>query len=148
MALMRWRPFEELMSIQEEINRIFDNFFSRFPQKVEVGRGAWSPSVDISETEDEVVVTAELPGMSKEDIKISLQDNVLYLKGEKKQEKESKGKNFHRIERRYGSFQRAFSLPVAVITDKIKANYRNGVLTIRLPKAEEAKPKEIPVVVE
>jgi len=103
----------------------------------------WSPTVDISETKDEVIVKAEVPGMTKEDISVFLQDNVLTLRGEKKQEKEEKDKTFHRVERSYGSFVRSFTLPTLVQADKVKAAYKVGVLQITLPKAEEVKPKEI-----
>ncbi len=107
----------------------------------------WSPTVDISETKDEVIVKAEVPGMTKEDISVFLQDNVLTLRGEKKQEKEEKDKTFHRVERSYGSFVRSFTLPTLVQADKVKAAYKVGVLQITLPKAEEVKPKEILVSV-
>jgi HSP20 family protein len=110
--------------------------------------GVWSPSVDVSETKDNVVIKAEIPGMTKDDVKISIQDNVITLKGEKKQEKEEKDANYHRIERSYGSFCRSFTLPAAVKADKIKATYKDGILNVTLPKTEEVKPKEIPINVE
>jgi HSP20 family protein len=103
--------------------------------------------VDISENKDSIHVDVEIPGMKKEDIKISLENNVLMLKGEKKQEREINEENCHRLERRYGSFVRSFELPMPVQADKIKASYKNGVLHVELPKAEEVKPKEIPIEV-
>jgi len=148
MALIRWSPFRDLVSIQDEMNRLFNDYFSKPLSEGKEGTILWNPTVDISETKDDVVVSAEFPGMKKEDIKISLQDNVLTLMGEKKQDKEEKNKNYHRIERSYGVFQRSFVLPATVQSDKVNANYKDGVLSITLPKAEEAKPKEIEISVE
>lgn len=144
MTLVRWRPFKDVVSIQDEMNRLFDGFFSRVPSRFD---SDWSPNVDVSETKDDIVVKAEVPGLGKEDIKITLQDNVLTLKGEKKQEKEEKDTNFYGMERSYGSFTRSFNLPTLVLADKIKASYKDGVLNITLPKAEEVKPKQIPIEV-
>jgi HSP20 family protein len=148
MAITRWRPLRDLVSMQDEMNRLFDDFFGRPLVRAEWTEGVWSPIVDVSEDKDNVIVKAEMPGMKKEDVKISIQDNVLTLKGEKKQEKEEKDANYHRIERSYGSFSRSFTLPTSVKADKVKASYKDGVLNITLPKTEEAKPKEIPVSVE
>jgi len=131
-----------MVSIQDEMNRVFDGFFGRFPSRFDT---EWSPNVDISETKDDFVVKAEVPGMEKEDVKITLQDNVLTLKGEKKQEKEDA--TCYRMERSYGSFVRSFSLPTVIRADKIKASYKDGILNITLPKAEEVKPKQIPIEV-
>jgi HSP20 family protein len=135
MAIIRWRPWGSLG----------DDLLSRVPVGHEECR--WVPAVDISEDEDNLFVDVEVPGMKKEDIKVSLEHNVLSLKGEKKQEKEVKEENYHRWERCYGSFSRAFELPIPVEADKIKASYRDGVLHVKLPKAEEVKPKEIPIEV-
>jgi HSP20 family protein len=148
MAITRWRPFRDLVSIQDEMNRLFEDFFGHTPVRAGWTEGVWNPSVDVSEDKDNVVIKAEMPGMTKDDVKISVQDNVLTLKGEKKQEKEEKEKNYHRIERSYGSFCRSFQLPTTVKTDKIKANYKDGVLSVTLPKTEEVKPKEIPISIE
>jgi HSP20 family protein len=111
------------------------------------GLSYWTPAVDIVEHANEYVVKVELPGLSKEDVKITLESNVLTIRGEKKQANETKDKNFHRIERAYGLFQRSFSMPMAVNSEKIDAVYQDGILTITLPKAEEAKPKQIEVKV-
>ncbi|MDZ7261227.1 MAG: Hsp20/alpha crystallin family protein [candidate division KSB1 bacterium] len=147
MAIVRWRPFfSEMESLRRDMDRLFDSFFRRYPEE-EVA-ATWQPLVDIAETKDDFIVTAEVPGMSKDDVKISLTNNVLTLKGEKKEEKEIKDKNFHRVERCYGSFQRSFTLPTEVQADKVKASYKDGVLKITLPKKEEVKPKEIAVTVE
>ncbi len=150
MALVRWRPFDDLMSLQEEVSRFFDEFFGeRLPVwRSEEAPSAWIPRVDISETDEEILVRADVPGMEKDDIKITLSDNVLTISGEKKVERDEKRENFHRVERVFGSFKRSFYIPTNVDPNKITASYKNGVLTIRLPKKEEAKPKEIPVQVE
>ena len=111
------------------------------------GTSAWTPAVDVAEHDDEYQVKIELPGVSKDDVKITMQDNVLTVRGEKKQEKESKSSNYHRVERAYGSFQRSFTLPTSVKHDRIEASYKDGILTIALPKAEESKPKQIEVKV-
>ncbi len=147
MTLVRWSPVRDMVGIQDEMNRLFNALFEKSPERRESGVTAWSPLVDISEMEDEILVTVEVPGMKKEDINITIQDNVLTLKGEKKQVEEDKNKNFHRVERIYGTFERSFSLPSTVQTDRVKAVYKDGVLNITLPKSEEAKPKEIAISV-
>jgi HSP20 family protein len=144
MTLVRWRPMRDVWSIQDEINRTFDNFFGR-TEREEWTESRWAPAVDISENKDDLMVNVEVPGMKKEDIKVTLQDGILTVKGERKQEKEEKDKNFHRVERSYGSFCRSFTLPTTVQGDKIKANYKDGILMISLPKVEEVKPKEISI---
>jgi HSP20 family protein len=135
MAIIRWNPWRDWAG----------DFFDLVPLRREESR--WIPAVDISENDGSLFVDVEIPGMKKEDIKVSLEKNVLSLKGEKKQEKEVKEENYHRWERSYGSFVRSFELPMPVQADKIKANYRDGVLHVELPKAEEIKPKEIPIEV-
>ena len=149
MTLIRWSPVRGMLGIQDDMNRLFNAFLSSVTEKTEKGALMWNPLVDIAETDDEIVVTAEFPGMNKSDINITMQDNVLTLKGEKKQSGiENKEKNYHRLERSYGSFERSFSLPVTIKQDKIKAAFMDGILTIRLPKSAEAKPKEVPITVE
>jgi HSP20 family protein len=108
----------------------------------------WNPYVDIAETDNEIIVSAELPGVGKDDVKISIQDDTLVLRGEKRQEKDEKKENYHRVERSYGAFQRTIGLPVSADSGKIKAKFKDGVLKINLPKKEEAKLKEIPISVE
>jgi len=155
MSLIRWNPTHELdrwpsdfFGIQREINRVFDNFVRGGVQADESFMTSyWTPAVDIAEQENEYIVKMELPGVNKDDVKISLESNILTIKGEKKQEKEEKSKNLHRVERSYGSFQRSFTLPMTVKSDKIDAVFKDGVLSISLPKAEEAKPKQIEVKV-
>ncbi len=148
MALTRWNPFRGLVSVPQEVDRLFDDFFGRFPVELNGGAGTWSPAVDVSEDKDNIYFTVEIPGMSKEDVKITLQDNILTIRGEKKQEMEKKDAKYHRLERSYGSFTRSFSLPTGVVPDKIKAQYKDGLLKVTLPKAEQVKPKEIPIAVE
>ncbi len=153
MAITRLKPFEDLMSVQDEVSRFLDEFLgTRFASSIakrsEESTIDWIPRVDISETDDEIIVKADAPGMKKDDIKVTLSENVLTISGEKKAEREDKKKNYHRIERVFGSFTRSFYIPTNVDSSKIKASYENGVLTVTLPKKEEAKPKEIPIEVE
>ncbi|HPS41023.1 MAG TPA: Hsp20/alpha crystallin family protein [Anaerolineaceae bacterium] len=133
---------EPMMAIQNEMNRMFDQFFTDpftlLPIPGTRLAAEFSPRVDISETDTEVKVVAELPGMDEKDINLSLEDNALILSGEKKSDVEEKGKTFHRVERTYGSFQRVIPLNVEVDEDKANASFKNGVLTITLPKAAEA----------
>jgi len=154
MSLVRWNPARDLATwpsdlfgVQREMNRLFDNFFRGTDRGDDAALTAWSPAVDIAEHDSEYLVNVELPGVTKEDVKITLESNILTVHGEKKQEKETKKENYHRVERSYGSFQRSFALPSTVKSEKIDAAFNNGVLSIRLPKAEEAKPKQIEVKV-
>ncbi len=141
-----WSPFKDIVNMQREVGRLFDGLFADFDEN---GNSvtSWLPRADVIENGDAYIIKTELPGVDKNDVKITVRDNVLTLKGEKKQEKEEKGHNFHRVERSYGTFERSFSLPTGVKNDKIDAAYKDGVLTITLPKVEEAKPKEIEVKV-
>jgi len=154
MSLVRWNPARDLATwpsdlfgMQREMNRMFDNFFRGTDRSEDYTLAAWTPAVDIAEHDDEYIVKVELPGVNKDEVKITLESNILTLHGEKKQEKETKKENYHRVERSYGSFQRSFTLPTNVKSDKIDAAYKDGILTINLPKAEEAKPKQIEVKV-
>ncbi len=149
MALVRWSPYRDLMNIQDEFNRMIDRFFGRdfFGDLESISTDVFYPAMDVKETKDKFIVTAELPGMKKEDIHIKFQDGALILEAERKEEKEEKDQNYHRRERHYGKFYRSFLLPTKIQADKINAKYKDGVLTIELPKAEEAKPKEIEVKV-
>lgn len=143
MTLVRWSPWRDVMSVQDEMNRLLNGLVARRAS----GSGAedWVPSVDISETDDGFIVTADVPGMTGDDIKISVANNVLTLRGDKKNVREDKGENYHRVERVFGSFERTFSLPSGVDSENIRAKYKDGVLEIRLPKSKEAKPQEIKV---
>ncbi len=138
MSIIRYR---NLMPLPTDLNQFFGNFGLDFWNTDSI----WSPSVDVIESENGFEIKAEIPGVEKDEIKISVEDHVLTLSGERKHEKEEKDKNYHRIERSYGKFQRAFQLPNGVQSDAIDANYVNGILTIRIPKSEEVKPKEISI---
>jgi len=111
----------------------------------ELSTRSWAPPVDIYETEDAIVLKAELPGVDPKDVEVRVEDNTLYLKGERQFEKEVKEQNYHRVERSYGSFARSFSLPNSISADKVKAEYKDGLLTLTMPKREEAKPKTIKI---
>lgn len=148
MAVVRWiNPVRELSTMQDRMNRLFEDFFGRTggAQEVEFAAGAWAPIVDIYESDNEIVVTAELPGLEKEQVGVEYKDGVLTLRGERKLEREVKEESYHRMERSYGSFHRSFTLPGSVDADKINARMKNGVLEIHLPKKEAAKPKQIKV---
>jgi len=148
MAIVRWDPFRELSAAQERMNRLLGDVYRAADDDV-MRRGAWAPPVDIYDSgSHELVIKAELPDMSKEDIDITVENNMLTLRGEKKMDSSIKEEHCHRIERTYGSFSRSFSLPATVDTTKVSADYKNGVLTIKLPVREEAKPKQIQVQVQ
>ena len=145
--LTKWEPIPEIVSLQDEMNRLFLDFFGRTPGRRMMSDGLWAPIMDIEETKDDIIVKAEIPGMTKDDVKIQVTGDMLTISGERKREEESKDKTYHRIERSYGQFQRMITLPSEVQSAKAKASYENGVLTIRLPKSEEVKPKEISIEV-
>jgi HSP20 family protein len=145
MALTRWDPFRELNIMQERMNRLFDDAGRGWRGDEPSSTTAWSPAVDIYETENEIMVQAELPGVDRKDIVLNLEKNVLTLKGERHFEKETKQENYHRIERAYGGFSRSFSIPAIVDEEKIRADYKDGILKIALPKKEQVKPKQIQI---
>lgn len=146
MSIIRWEPFRDLVSTHDHFNQLFNETFARaFGNQQEVSPRAWVPPVDIGETEDSLVLKAELPGIKPDDVEIRVEDNTLYLKGERKFEKEVKEENLHQVERSYGTFSRSFALPSSIDSDKVKAEYQNGVLTLTMPKREEAKPKTIKI---
>jgi HSP20 family protein len=141
MAVSRWNPFQELFALQDEMNRLFEDTLrgpSRRPSP-----NAWLPPVDIFETADNFEIKVELPGVKKEEVTLEVRENTLTLRGERRQEKDTKEQGVHRIERVYGPFLRSFTLPSNIDTNNVKAVFQDGVLTIVLPKAEEAKPKQI-----
>jgi len=143
-ALMPWTG---MTSLKNEMDRLFDRFFEpRWEEFPAVGE--WAPSLDLSETKDAFVVKAEVPGMDPKDIQVSLQENLLTIKGEKRQEREEKEERYHRIERSYGAFTRSMRLPVAVDGMKVDAKFKNGLLTVTLPKTPGAKGTTIPVKAE
>ena len=145
MAIVKWDPFRDMVTIKDRMNRLFDEVFSKsnFYGDENMADGLWSPCVDIYETEDSVVLKAELPEMDENDIDIKLEDNVLTIKGERKLENETKKENYYRIERSYGSFSRSFSIPSRVDQDKVSANCKDGVLKVTMPKKKETQQKKI-----
>jgi HSP20 family protein len=148
MALVRWDPFRELEDMSERLNRVFTRPALRtMGGKEHLTVADWIPTVDISETDGEYLIKAELPEVKKEDVKVTVEDGVLTLQGERRQEKEEKGKRFHRVERSYGSFVRSFTLPESVDEGAVRAEYKDGMLNLHLPKTEKVKPKAIDVKV-
>jgi HSP20 family protein len=146
MAIVRWDSSRDAAALQERISRMLEGFYVR-PQE-DLTRGAWAPAVDIySNGQHELVLKAELPDMKEEEFEVTIEDNTLTLRGEKKLDTEVSEEHFHRIERSYGSFARSFALPPTVDAGKVSAEYKAGVLTVRLPMREEAKPKQIKVAV-
>ena len=146
MAIVRWDPFRDLVGLQDRMNRMFDESFrgiSRPGGEDWALGGSWAPAVDIYEHEGNIVLKAELPGVDPKDVDVRVENNVLTLRGERKVDNEVKQENYHRVERAYGSFTRSFTLPSVVDLEKIKADYKDGVLKVTLPKREEAKPKQI-----
>jgi HSP20 family protein len=151
MAIVRWDPFRELEEMSDRLNRVFARGAlsrgSAEEAKDTMTRFDWAPTVDIAETAEEFQIKAELPEVKKEDVKVAVDQRVLRIEGERKQEKEEKGKKFHRVERSYGSFLRTFTLPDNVDEGNVKAEFKDGVLNVRLPKTEKAKPKAIDIKV-
>lgn len=149
MALVRWRnrneaaPWSALRELEDEMSRVFGDQGPGWPGLAT----EWIPSVDLNEKDDEYVLEADLPGMTKDDIEVVAMDNAITVKGERKGEHESTGKGYHRFERRYGSFQRTFEIPGGFDSDKVDAKYEDGVLRVKLPKREESKPKQLNVKV-
>ncbi len=139
-GLMLWNPFVEVERIRREFDRLLEELMPR-----EEAERAFAPVVDVYETDQDLVVKAELPGVKKENLEVSIRDNALYIKGEKKEEKEEKTETYHRVERVYGRFERTIPLPTDVKLESAKAEFKDGVLEIRIPKAEGAKEKKIEI---
>ncbi len=146
MPIVRWDPFSDLVQLRDDIGRWFGG--TEKEGKLEKKSATWSPDVDIKESETDITLKADLPGMKKEDIEVSLDNDVLSIKGERKFEKEEKGKDFVRVERSYGSFYRSFTVGIPVKEDEIKASYKEGVLEVVIPKAEVKKAKKVEVKTE
>jgi HSP20 family protein len=141
--MIRWNRFRNPSSLQEQVNRLFE---SSSPAKGDTSTlTTWAPAVDIYETENELVIKADLPEVNEQDLDIRVENNTLTIAGERKFEEKVKEDNYLRIERSYGSFSRSFSLPTTVNTEAIKAEYKNGVLTVELPKRAESKPKQVKI---
>jgi HSP20 family protein len=145
MTLVRFTPARDLFGAHNRLNQIFNTMFSDQAPGLYQETGTWAPEVDVEETVDAIVLRADLPGMSKKNMHIAVEDGRLTISGERKNEVSEEGKNFHRIERTYGSFCRSFTLPATVLGDKVEATYRDGVLKVTVPKAEEVKPREIEI---
>ena len=146
MALVPRRPFKDISTLRGEMDRLFEHFFGE-PLGLERAAGRWTPRTDVTEAKDTITITAELPGLEGKDVEVSLSGDMLTIKGEKKQEKEEKDEHYHMVERTYGAFSRGVRLPAPVAADQIQATFKNGVLTVTLPKTEEAKQKAIPISV-
>ena len=141
MAIIRWDPYRDMITLRERMNRLFEDMSHQKGEEKDLVPGAWAPSVDIYETENEVVLAAEIPGVDEKDVEIKVEDNNLTIRGERKFEKETKEENYHRIERAYGSFFRSFALPSYIDQDRIEAEHENGVLKFRMPKRAELRPR-------
>ena len=141
--IARWNPFREMQTLQNQLNTLFEPFAGRFDE--EWTRSTWVPPVDLEETPEKLILRAELPGMKAEDIDVRFENGVLTLRGERKFENQTNNRNFHRVERMYGSFARSFTLPSSIDTEGVKARYEQGVLELEMPKREEAKPKKIEI---
>jgi HSP20 family protein len=147
MALVRWQPFHELEDIQARLNRLFSGMGLSTSRDESVSFTAWAPAVDIEESDKEYLVKADLPEVKKEDVKVTVEEGVLTIEGERRQEKEEKNKRFHKIERAYGKFVRRFELPAEVDGAKVQADFKEGVLNVHLPKSPSGTPKTIQVKV-
>ena len=145
MALIRWDPFRELNSLENQFTRIFGTNGRSWPAREPSDTTTWSPNVDILEADNELVLKAELPGLSPEAVELHLEKNVLTIKGERRFESEDNKDSYHRIERAYGSFSRSFSLPTTIDETKIQADFKDGLLTVTLPKQEQVKPRQIKI---
>lgn len=150
MAITKFHPFNDLTSLNQRLNQLIqDSWGPNFPKaEDDIARGSWVPAVDIQEEGDSFIIHAELPGLKREDIQIRVEDRLLTISGERKFENEEKKDNFHRIERSYGRFTRSFTLNKKVAVESISANYKDGVLTVRVPKAPETQPRQIDINVE
>ena len=147
MAVVRWEPFRDLVALQDRMNRLFDESYRGRASSEDdwaLG-GSWAPAVDIYEKDGNIVLTAELPGVDAKDVDVRVENNVLTLRGERKFSDEVNRESYHRVERSYGSFTRSFTLPNVVATDQIKADFKDGMLKLILPKREEAKPRQISI---
>ena len=142
MTLVRWKPFSDVPAFHDDVNRLFDEIWSRGHSR---DPGSWSPAVDLTESETEFAMMVELPGMTRDDVKITLNDNVVTLRGEKKAASGDKKENWHHVERTYGAFERSFHLSSPVDKTKVNAKFEAGVLTVTLPKSQESLPREISI---
>ena len=148
MNIVKWDPFVELEDVSKQLNRIFGRFPARAePVRELLATADWAPSVDITETDTAYLIKGEIPGVNREDVKVNIENGLLSISGERRQEKEEKGKKFHRIERSYGSFMRSFRLPDNIDEAAVKAEFRDGMLNVTLPKTTQPRNKAISVTV-
>lgn len=147
MSLVRWNPFTELERVQREMNRLFNDTTGALAKQESGSLSRWTPSVDIFEGQDEIQLSAELPGMKRDDVRVDVEDRMLTISGERKLENEDRQDDYTRIERIYGQFSRSFNLPSTVDVDRITAEMEDGVLKVHMPKREESKPRQIEVKV-
>ncbi|HUR99320.1 MAG TPA: Hsp20/alpha crystallin family protein [Pyrinomonadaceae bacterium] len=145
MNIVKYDPFRELRSLQDEMTRLFTGVVPPSGNREEMTHGNWAPSVDIFEDKERLILEAELPGMTRGDFEISVENNVITLRGERKFEKKTDGENYHRVERAYGAFSRSFTLPQTVTADGATADFENGILRVGLPKREETKARRIEI---
>ena len=144
MAIIRWDPFRDLVTLRDKMNRLFEDAVRG--EEKDLITSSWAPAVDIYETENELVLAAEVPGVEEKDVEISVEDNTLSIRGERKFQKETKEENYHRIERSYGSFYRSFTLPNYIDQEKIHAEHESGVLKVHMPKKPEVKPRKVKIL--
>jgi len=147
-TIVRWDPFREVGTLQDRMNRMFDEVWGRGHREDESVTGNWMPSVDVKETKDALQLIAELAGIDPKDVEVTVEGGVLTLKGSRQFEKAVEGESYHRVERAYGTFERSFTLPTNVDPDRIQAIYKHGVLHLSLPKREEARPKSIAIKIQ
>lgn len=147
--ITRWDPMRDMLGITERMGRLFDEAARRGGLEDEAGLGAmWAPAVDVRETGNQLVLSVELPGIDPNEVEISVENNRLSMRGERKFEKAEEGESYHRVERAYGSFERLFQIPASFAAEQIAAKSKHGVLTLTIPKREEAKPRSIKIAVE
>ncbi len=144
-TLVRWDPFRDLVSIQDELNRLFGRTFAGVETTRPAATGSWMPSMDVYETEDEIVAKLELPGIEPDDVEVAVEDSTLTVSGSRAFANEVREESYRRVERRYGSFTRSITLPQTVDAEKVRAAFDKGVLTIEVPKVERAKPRKIEI---
>lgn len=148
MSILKWKPYNEMVDFYNRVNRIFDDDFFGRSNEQSIRAGTWIPPMDVYESQDDYVMKIEVPGLSKDDVKVELNNGTMTIRGERKEEKEIKKEDYHRVERFYGSFTRSFQLPQNADITKVNANMREGVLELKIHKREEAKTKSIEISVE